>query len=91
MLACDMPDVPNAHLTALLRNNASCVITEDASGRLHPLCAVYGPSCLPIIRDAIEAGRLKLLDVVAQLAPSLVRYPGVLSNINTLEDLRSAG
>jgi molybdopterin-guanine dinucleotide biosynthesis protein A len=90
VLACDTPGVDLRHLRQLLLQDNSCVITEDESGRLHPLCAVYDVSCLPAIRAALDAGRLKLLDLAASLSPAILRYPGVLSNINTLEDLAAA-
>lgn len=87
-LACDMPDVLSSHLQALLAVTSSdCVVTEDEAGRIHPLCAVYRTACLPSVTAALDEGRLKLLDLVRELRPAVVRYPGVLHNINTVEDL----
>jgi molybdenum cofactor guanylyltransferase len=90
VLACDIPDVSIDHLQTLLNTPGDCIITEDTAGQLHPLCAVYHSRCLDAVREALDHRRLKLLDLVHQLNPVSVRYPGVLPNINTLEDLASA-
>jgi molybdenum cofactor guanylyltransferase len=86
VLACDMPHIDACHLCKLLTIDADCVVTEDESGRIHPLCAVYAKPCLPHVETALDHGRLRLLDLVAELAPATVRYPGSLQNVNTMED-----
>lgn len=90
VLACDIPGVSVEHLKTLLDMPSPCVITEDETGQLHPLCAVYHKDCLPLVRSALDQNRLKLLDLVAQLSCVSVRYPGALPNLNTLEDFASA-
>jgi molybdopterin-guanine dinucleotide biosynthesis protein A len=90
VIACDMPDLPLHHLRTLLDTSGDCIVTEDATGQLHPLCAVYHARCLPAVRESLDRHDLKLLDLVLQLKPVYVRYPGALPNINTLEDLASA-
>lgn len=90
VLACDVAGLDAAHLKRLLQNDARCVVTQDESGRVHPLCAVYDVSCLDRVQAALDENRLRLMDVVAEFKPAVVRYPGVLSNINTWEDVISA-
>lgn len=90
LLACDMPGVPVTHLQALAQTSGACVVTEDQTGQTHPLCAVYDVTLLPAVQSALDRGRLRLQDLIRELNPCIVRYPGVLANINTSEDLLSA-
>lgn len=90
VLACDTPQISVPHLQHLLEMPGQCVVTQDETNRLHPLCAVYEFTCLPAIREALDNGHYKLLDVVAALHPVIVRYPGTLVNLNTREDFASA-
>jgi molybdopterin-guanine dinucleotide biosynthesis protein A len=61
------------------------VLAADASGRKHPLCAVYQRDALRFVRAALDAGRLRLLDLVEELKAVEVRIDSVLSNLNTPE------
>jgi molybdopterin-guanine dinucleotide biosynthesis protein A len=90
IVACDMPDLESASLLKLLQraemNDAQCVAARDENGLIHPLCAVYRSSCLPVIRGALEAGRLKLLDVLEQLGAVTLAIGQRISNVNTPEE-----
>jgi len=90
VLACDMPDLSADHLKHLLHTavetSVNCVVTRDEDGRTHPLCAVYRDSCLPVISKALDEGRLKLLDLVAELGAAFVSAQSPIRNINTAED-----
>jgi molybdenum cofactor guanylyltransferase len=86
ILACDSPAVPLEHLHALLGADSDCAVTLDDTGRMHPLCAMYRNSCLPVVKSALDEGRLRLLDLVQALNPTLIRHYGVLRNINSMED-----
>ncbi len=90
MLACDMPGIETTWLTRLLEaarnSDAPCVATRDPKGAIHPLCAVYRNSCLPSIRRALDAGRLKLLDVLEQLPAVTVESGTTIWNINTPDE-----
>ncbi len=62
-VACDMPLV-TAEAAELLAGE--CDDRHDAAvpqtdGPLHPLCAVYRPTCLPAMRDAFERGERAVL------------------------------
>jgi molybdopterin-guanine dinucleotide biosynthesis protein A len=90
ILACDMPGIDVPFLSALLaeaeRTGRLCVVTRDCSGLIHPLCAVYRSGCQPHVRDALNAGRLKLHDLVRELDGSIFEIGTNLSNINTPQD-----
>jgi molybdenum cofactor guanylyltransferase len=87
IVACDMPNLQDQHLGALLRQavetRAECLITLDQDNRRHPLCAVYRSTCLPVVSRALDNGRLRLLDLLDDLKARAfpVTYP--LLNVNT--------
>jgi molybdopterin-guanine dinucleotide biosynthesis protein A len=87
---CDMPGIRSAELARLLsicrQTESFCALARDVNGRKHPLCAVYRASCLPFVRSALDAGRLRLLDLVEELQAREVPVDSVLSNLNTPEE-----
>jgi len=87
IVACDMPGVKREWLAALLHEaeekHYECVLTQDRSGELHPLCAVYAEQCLPVVRAALDAGNLRVLDIVRHLRTGIAEYPGVFWNVNS--------
>ena len=84
-----MPDLSPADLTRLVttaaQNSALCILVRDATGRRHPLCAVYRTAALPVIRAALASRRLRLLELVEELKAEEVRIDSVLQNLNTPE------
>jgi len=94
VVACDMPFVTTALLTGLLglADGADAVVPRTERG-YHPLCAVYRRS----VRDAVERnlarGRLKMLDLLAELRVTFTdveRFGDghrLLANVNTPADL----
>jgi molybdopterin-guanine dinucleotide biosynthesis protein A len=92
---CDMPDLAPEWLRELVftarRTRALCVVTRDGAGKIHPLCAVYRRECLPLVRQAIDAGKLKLLDFLKELAAVEVHTPAVIGNLNTPQQLAAHG
>ncbi len=90
ILACDMPQLQPAHLQDLLaaatRSQASCFVTADTSGTVHPLCAVYRTNCLPAVRSALNERRLKLMHLVNELRAEIIPAASLVRNINTVED-----
>jgi molybdopterin-guanine dinucleotide biosynthesis protein A len=87
ILACDMPLMNDAHLARLMEtarnSSADCVVTADASGRLHPLLAVYRRACLPRIQSALDEGRLQLTALARDLRPELVPAAEDIVNVNS--------
>jgi molybdopterin-guanine dinucleotide biosynthesis protein A len=88
--SCDMPGIPPGVLERLLAvcrsTPALCAMARDAGGRRHPLCAVYHGDCLPFVRAALDAGRLRLLPLVEELKAVEVPIDSILCNLNTPEE-----
>jgi molybdopterin-guanine dinucleotide biosynthesis protein A len=61
-------------------------VARDADGRTHPLCAVYQGDCLPFVTAALDAGRLRLMDLLQELKAVEVPIDAVLHNLNTPEE-----
>jgi len=88
--SCDMPGIRPGDLRRLLavcrQTHSLCALARDADGRRHPLCAVYRGDCLPFVRAALDAGRLRLLELVEELRAVEVPIDSVLHNLNTPEE-----
>jgi molybdopterin-guanine dinucleotide biosynthesis protein A len=93
IVACDMPGLRTAWLKELLttteQTGALCIMARDAAGTRHPLCAVYRSGCLPLIRQALDAGRFRLLDLVRTFNASEMQVDAVIGNLNTPEQLEN--
>ena len=67
LLACDLPLVP-AELVAMImgrREDVDVTIPESRGPRgCEPLCAWYGPGCLPLIEETLSAGRRAMDDLL---------------------------
>jgi molybdopterin-guanine dinucleotide biosynthesis protein A len=88
--ACDLVGVDSAYLAQMLavcRDTGSlCVLPRDLNGHTHPLFAVYRNTCLPFVQAALDARRLRLLDLVEELKAVEVPIDSVLTNVNTPEE-----
>lgn len=91
ILPCDTPFVSDeliAYIAAFPTDAPARVARMD--DRLHPLCGVYSPACLPAIEEALAAGRLVLRELLAAVGaatipvtPDLPFYHGrLLANLN---------
>jgi len=66
VLACDLPEVPEVMLTALViagrmaRGGEADWVVPRWGGRLEPLCAIYGPAALAALARRAAAGRFAL-------------------------------
>ena len=89
IVACDMPDLEESWLTRLLEEAAChpgpCLISQTVDGRLHPLCGVWRAECLLSVRRALDANRLRLLDLVRELNARYLLQTHSLTNLNTPE------
>ena len=87
IVACDMPGLRVDSLVALIersRNSeALCVAASDHQNRVHPLCAVYKPACLPTVEKALSDGRLRLTDLLLELRAEYIHFDVGLDNVNT--------
>jgi molybdopterin-guanine dinucleotide biosynthesis protein A len=94
VLPCDMPGV-DARLLAMLchasaASRAKAVLLRDSKGVVHPLCGLYRRDCLKDVQRALDAGRLRLMDVVEGLGPAYVDIAYSVPNINTPEQWSAA-
>lgn len=103
LVACDMPFASPALLAAqrdLLEQTGADVVIPRSEAGLEPLHAVYrAASCLPPVRAALQAGRLRMIawfDAVRVrvMEPEEVRRYDPLAraflNVNTPEEFRQA-
>jgi molybdopterin-guanine dinucleotide biosynthesis protein A len=100
VVACDMPFLSTAFLAYLagVAPDADVTIPRSADG-LQPLCACYSHRCAGPIRRRLEAGALKVADMLAELQvreigpPELVPFDPdgrLFFNVNTPDDHRRA-
>ncbi len=96
--ACDMPELEPATIAHLLNvaertPETDVVIPRDAaSGRLHPLHAVYRASAGPKLRAALQAGERSMHRALKQCTVTTVAVddlpaPGSAANLNTEAEL----
>ena len=92
IVACDLPGLTADLLRGLLAVVDSfpgfeCVVPRSPVG-LEPLCAVWHVAALPKLRCALEAGRLKMKEVVLSLETRIwpVADSQFFRNINTPDE-----
>jgi molybdopterin-guanine dinucleotide biosynthesis protein A len=90
VLACDLPDVAPAAVTAVLAalDSADAAI-PDVDGRRQVLMAAYRRTCLVPLEAALDAGERALRDAVRRLAAAPVDLadPRWVRNVNVPGDL----
>jgi molybdopterin-guanine dinucleotide biosynthesis protein A len=102
VVACDMPFLNQAVIAQFTSRRATAdIVMAKLDARLHPMHALYGKQCLPVLEQMIGARQLKIQEMVSQLSLR-VRYvteadlvtidPSWRSfyNVNTLADLEAA-
>ena len=102
VVACDMPFLNQAVIAQFTSRRATAdIVMAKLAGRLHPMHALYGKQCLPVVEQMILARQLKIHEIVSQ-SSLRVRYvteadlltvdPSGSSfyNVNTLADLEAA-
>jgi molybdenum cofactor guanylyltransferase len=93
IVACDLPNLRKEWLAALkskaIRDTVSCVVCKDRNDVVQPLCGVWHRSCLPVVRNAIDCGRLRMMDLLQELSAETVEVEGIISNVNTPEEWRT--
>jgi len=59
------------------------------NGRPEPVCGAYGRSALPVITEALNAGRFKTADAIAELDVTWLEGldPDLFRSLNTPDDL----
>lgn len=102
VVACDMPFLNQAVIAQFTSRRATAdIVMAKLNARLHPMHALYGKQCLPVLEQMVLVRQLKIQEMVSQLSLR-VRYvseadlltidPSWRSfyNVNTLVDLESA-
>ena len=102
VVACDMPFLDQAVIAQFTsrRHNADIVMAK-LDGRLHPMHALYGKPCLPVLEQMILTRQLKIQEIVskASLRVHYVTEADLLTidpsgrsfyNVNTPADLEAA-
>lgn len=99
-VACDMPFL-NADLITLLVREAEGwdVVVPRVNGEMQPLHAVYAKSCLPLIKESIEASVLKIARFFPKAKVKVIEEPALRAidpdllgfvNVNTPLELEQA-
>ena len=93
MVACDMPALETAALQQLveqarLHAGSQAILPLSPSGRPEPLCALYRPEALPVVRKQLDTGDFKLMHAIDALPAHRLQldHPRHFLNINQPED-----
>ena len=102
VVACDMPFLDQAVIAQFTTRRASAdIVIAKLAARLHPMHALYGKGCLPVLEQMIRARQLKIQEMVshASLRVQYVTEADLLTvdpswhsfqNVNTPADLEAA-
>jgi len=102
VVACDMPFLDPAVITQFTSRRASAdIVIAKLAARLHPMHALYGKGCLPVLEQMIRARQLKIQEMVSHgsLRVQYVTEADLLTidpfwhsfqNVNTPADLEAA-
>jgi molybdopterin-guanine dinucleotide biosynthesis protein A len=102
VVACDMPFLDQAVIAQFTTRRASAdIVIAKLAARLHPMHALYGKGCLPVLEQMIRARELKIQEIVshASLRVQYVTEADLLTidpswhsfqNVNTPADLEAA-
>jgi len=102
VVACDMPFLNQAVIAQFTSRRATAdIVMAKLDARLHPMHALYGKQCLPVLEQMIGARQLKIQEMVSHtsLRVQYVTEKDLLTidpsgrsfyNVNTLADLEAA-
>ena len=67
VVACDMPFLDQAVIAQFTSRRASAdIVMAKIAARIHPMHALYGKQCLPVVERMIRARQLKIQEIVSQ-------------------------
>lgn len=102
VVACDMPFLDQAVVAQFTSRKATAdIVIANLSARIHPMHALYGKRCLPVLEQMIATQQLKIKEMVSHVS-LVVQYvtesdlvtvdPSGRSfyNVNTPADLEAA-
>jgi molybdopterin-guanine dinucleotide biosynthesis protein A len=100
VLACDLPLVTSALMTAILEGasgDVDAVVPEDHAGEPQPLCAWYDTSALRVVEARLDGGEHSMHGLLAELRVRTLREADssdptgtTLLNVNTPNELELA-
>jgi molybdopterin-guanine dinucleotide biosynthesis protein A len=102
VVACDMPFLDQAVIAQFTSRRATAdIVIAKLAARLHPMHALYGKQCLPVLEQMIQARQLKIQELVSysSLRVQYVTDVDLLTidpsgrsfqNVNTPKDLEAA-
>ena len=97
-VACDMPLFQEGlarYLEAFLCDGYDAFLSVDRTGRVHPLCAIYGKTALPVLEEQLRQGQYRLMAALERLRVKDIplehsAYPDrLLTNVNTWEEYQN--
>ena len=89
VLACDLPNIRAATVSALIAALGLHDASMALSGRPEPLCAVWSPSAASSLRSQFSSGERAMHRAIESLDIAWVDVPAEdLRNVNTPDDLR---
>ena len=95
-VACDMPFFKKEmaeYLMPRYLQTYDCIMYKDFTGRIQPLCGIYGKSCIRKMEVLLEQGRLKMAELLSGLEVKIVQAPkdtfpeDAFRNVNRKEDI----
>ncbi len=90
IVACDMPGIRVQWLEQLVmkasQDESDCIVCQDATGAVHPLCSAWKKSCLVRVQRALDEGRLRVGQLINELNPAYVSISDAIPNVNTPEE-----
>lgn len=97
VVACDLPNVDDPTIAFLLDNRADAepftAYVSSHDGLPEPLCALYAPAALPVVRSFVDRGTICPRKILMRSDTRLLRQPNpdALDNVNTPDDLARIG
>jgi molybdenum cofactor guanylyltransferase len=96
VIACDMPYVTGAFVSRLFAalpgndvEDVAAIVVPQTDRGYHPLCAVYTRACLDAIARRLAGGKLKVMDLFADVRTRVVTLVNadlrLVANVNTPE------
>lgn len=93
ILSCDIPLISTELLQELIsKHTEEAGITVFASeSRMHPLIGIYSKKMIPFVKNAIDSGELKMMNLLARISHQIINldeseiFP--LTNINSADEL----
>ncbi|MCZ2342876.1 MAG: molybdenum cofactor guanylyltransferase [Bacteroidales bacterium] len=94
LTACDMPFLTSDCVrdTVTSHSPTVAITVPEADGRCHPLAAVYALSLLPSLRERLQSGQLRMMDLLEHAATRVLPVdPQPLRNVNTPAEYAALG